>query len=205
MAFKIYLIRHGTTDYGVKNYTTGHKDIPLNKIGKEQAKATAKFLKDKDISKIFSSALSRARETAQIIASELDLTVKEYDELMEQSAGKLDGVPFTEFYDALKKAGTFEQMIIQAGGEPSKKFEARVWNKFLEIIHNNEDHENILIVSHGGVCRLILCRVLESNLGAGIYQGNCCINIIEYDNEREDKFDFIIALVNYTDHLNEST
>ena len=202
MAFKIYLIRHGTTDYGVKDYTTGHKDIPLNKIGKDQAQATAKFLKDKGISKIFSSSLSRASETAKIIASELRLSVEEYDELMEHSSGNLDGVPFTEFFDTFKKVGDFEQMIIQAGGEPRKKFIERVWTKFLEIIQNNKDHEDILIVAHGGVTRLILLEILESNLGAGINQGNCCINIIEYDNEREDKFDFIIALVNYTDHLN---
>jgi broad specificity phosphatase PhoE len=187
----------------VKNYTTGHKDIPLNAIGKAQAKATAQFLKDMEIKKIFSSSLRRASETAKIIALELGLSVEEYDEFMEQSAGKLDGVPFTEFFEAFKRVGDFEQMMVQAGGEPSKKFRERVWTKFLEIIHINEDHENILIVAHGGVCRCILLRILESNLGAGIYQGNCCINIIEYDNEREDKFDFIIALVNYTDHLNQ--
>lgn len=201
MAFKIYLIRHGTTNYGVKDYTTGHKDIPLNWIGKDQAQATAEYLKDKDISKIYSSSLSRASETAKIIALKLGLSVEEYDELMERSAGKLDGVPFTEFFDAFKKVGDFEKMMVQAGGEPSEKFKERVWTKFLEIIQHNSDHENILIVAHGGVTRLILLTILESNLGAGIYQGNCCINIIEYDNERDDKFDFIIALVNYTDHL----
>ena len=201
MAFKIYLVRHGTTEYGVKEYTTGHKDIPLNEIGREQAHATAEYLKDKGISKIFSSSLSRASETAKIISLKLDLPVKEYDELMEQTAGNLDGVPFTKFYDTFKKVGDFEQMIVQAEGEPSKEFKERVWSKFLEIIQKNDDHENILIVTHGGVCRLILLTILESNLGAGFYQGNCCINIIEYDNERDDKFDFIIALVNYTDHL----
>ena len=201
MAFKIYLVRHGTTEYGVKGYTTGHKDIPLNEIGREQAHATAEYLKDKGISKIFSSSLSRASETAKIISSKLDLTVREYDEFMEHSAGNLDGVPFIKFYDTLKKVGDFEQMIVQAEGEPSIEFKRRVWGKFLEIIQSNDDHENILIVTHGGVCRLILLTILESNLGAGFYQGNCCINIIEYDSERDDKFDFIIALVNYTDHL----
>ena len=201
MAFKIYLVRHGTTEYGVKGYTTGHKDIPLNEIGREQAQSTAEYLIDKGITKIFSSSLSRASETAKIISLKLDLPVKEYDELMEQTAGNLDGVPFTKFYDTLKKVGDFEQMIVQAEGEPSIEFKRRVWGKFLEIIQSNDDHENILIVTHGGVCRLILLTILESNLGAGFYQGNCCINIIEYDSERDDKFDFIIALVNYTDHL----
>ncbi|MHA2036234.1 MAG: histidine phosphatase family protein [Promethearchaeota archaeon] len=201
MAFKIYLVRHGMTDHGVKNYTTGHKDIALNEIGKKQAQATAEYLEDKEISKIFASSLSRASETAKIIALKLGLSVEEHDEFMERSAGKLDGVPFTEFFDAFKKVGDFEQMMVQAGGEPSEKFKERVWSKFLEIIQNNEDHKNILIVAHGGVCQFLLLRILESNLGAGIYQGNCCINIIEYDNERDDKFDFIIALVNYTDHL----
>lgn len=198
----IYLIRHGTTDYGVKGYTTGHKDIPLNEIGKDEAQSTAEFLKDKGISKIFSSSLSRASETAKIIALKLGLPVAEYDELMERTAGKLDGVPFTEFYDTLKKVGNFEQMLLQAGGEPSEKFKERVWNKFLEIIQKNYDHENILIVTHGGVTRLILLEILESNLGAGISQGNCCINIIEYDKERDDGFIFLINLVNYTGHIN---
>jgi broad specificity phosphatase PhoE len=194
-------VRHGTTEYGAKNYTTGQKDIPLNEIGKEQAQATAEYLKDKGISKIFSSSLSRASETAKIIALKLDLPVKEYDEFMERTAGMLDGVPFTKFFETFKKVGDFEQMMIQAGGEPREVFIERVWNKFIEIIKNNNDHENILIVAHGGVTRLILLEILESKLGAGIHQGNCCINIIEYDNERYDKFDFIITLVNYTDHL----
>ena len=198
---KIYLIRHGTTDYGEKAYTTGHKDIPLNERGKDQARATAEFLKDKGISKIFSSSLSRARETAEIIALKLDLPVEEFDELMERTAGMLDGVPFTEFFATFKKIGDFEQMMLQAGGEPSEIFKERVWNKFLGIIQNNYDHENLLIVAHGGVTRSILLEILESNLGAGISQGNCCINIIDYDKEREDGFLFLINLVNYTDHI----
>ena len=197
---KIFLVRHGETDYGKKGYTTGHNDIPLNEIGKDEAKATAEFLKDKNISKIFSSSLSRASETAKIIALELDLPVEVYDELMEHTSGKLDGVALSLFFDTLKKVGDFEQMVLQAGGEPREEFKGRVWNKFLEILLENYDHENILIVTHGGVIRLILAEILESPF-ARISQGNCCINIVEYDKERDDDFKFIIKLVNFTYHI----
>lgn len=197
---KIYLIRHGETDYGKKNFTTGHTDIPLNETGKEQAKSTAIFLKEKGISKIFSSSLRRASETALIIASELDLSVVEYDELMERSSGKLDGVPFTDFFDTLKRVGNFETMILQAGGEPLNEFKERVWNKFLEITQKHYDHEIILIVAHGEVIRLILAEIFKSPYPP-ISLRNCDINIIEYDTDRDDGFKFIIHLINYTDHL----
>ena len=134
---KIYLVRHGETDYGKKHYTTGHIDIPLNETGKAGALATAKFLKDKNVTKIFSSSLSRASGTAEIIATELNLPVIEYDELMEHTSGKLDGVPLKDFFETLKKVGDFDKMVQDAEGEPWENYTKRVWNKFLEIIEEN--------------------------------------------------------------------
>ncbi|MHA1953061.1 MAG: histidine phosphatase family protein [Candidatus Heimdallarchaeaceae archaeon] len=196
---KIFLIRHGETDYGKKHYTTGHIDIPLNETGKKQAHATANFLKKRDIAKIFSSSLSRASETAQIIASELSLPVIEYDGLMEHTSGKLDGVSLKEFFDTMKRVGDFEEMVLQAGGEPWNEYKERVWNKFLEIVKENYDHENILIVTHGGVTRSIFTEIFGSPFLKNLSQGNCCVNVIDYEKEREDIF--LVKLLNYTYHI----
>ena len=197
---KIFLVRHGETDYGKKHITSGHIDIPLNETGKKEAQATAKFLKGKNIVNIFSSSLSRASETAKIIALELDLPIVEYDELMEHTSGKLDGVPLKVYLDKLKSVGDFNKMVLQAGGEPSNVFTERVWNKFLDIMKENKADSNILIVTHGGVTRTIISEIFGSPNLKALSQGNCCINVISYDKEKENKFR--VELVNYTYHTN---
>ena len=195
----IFLVRHGETDYGKKHFTTGHVDIPLNETGKKEAQATAKFLKGKNIVKIFSSSLSRASETAKIIASEFNLPIIEYDELMEHTSGKLDGVSLKVFFDKLKSVGDFEKMVKQAGGEPRLVFVERVWNKFLDIIKENKDEGDIVIITHGGATRTILSEIFGSPFLKTLSQGNCCINVISYEHERENKFR--VELVNYTYHI----
>jgi broad specificity phosphatase PhoE len=198
---KIFLVRHGETDYGKKQYTTGHIDIPLNDTGKKEALATANFLKGKAISKIFSSSLIRAIGTANIIASELKLPVVEYDELIEHTSGKLDGVPLKEFFETLRKVGDFDKMIQESGGEPWQDYVDRVWRKFLEIVNENSGDESILIVTHGGVTRTIFGKIMNVPFPNAISQGNCCVNLVSYDHKRADKFHFLIELVNYTYHL----
>ena len=197
---KIFLVRHGETDYGKKHITTGHIDIPLNETGKKEAQATANFLKGRNIVKIFSSSLSRASETAKIIASELNLPIVEYDELMEHTSGKLDGVPLKVFFDKLKSVGDFEKMVLQAGGEPWNVFSERVWNKFLDIAKENKDEGDIVVVTHGGVTRTIISEIFGSPFLKALSQGNCCINVINFDKEKEAMFR--VELVNYTYHIN---
>jgi probable phosphoglycerate mutase len=139
--------------------------------------------------------LSRASETAKIIATELNLPVEESDELMERTAGELDGVPFSEFSERLKS----EELIVEAGGESANEFKERVWNKFLEIVKGISFEGNVLIVAHGGVTRSIFAEILCSSLHIPLFQGNCCVNIIDYERERERLF--VVELLNHTDHI----
>ncbi len=196
---KIYLVRHGETEYGKKRYTTGHIDIPLNETGKQEAAATGRFLKDKNITKIFSSSLSRASETAKIIASELNLSVVEYDELMEHTSGNLDGIPIEEFFEKMNSVGDFEKMIRKAGGESQEVFRKRVWDKLLDIAEENNSRGDVIIVTHGVVIGSILAKIFGVPLLRNLSQANCCINIIDYNEEREGLFG--VKLINHTYHL----
>ncbi|MHA1958617.1 MAG: histidine phosphatase family protein [Candidatus Thorarchaeota archaeon] len=197
---KIFLVKHGTTDHTNIDYTTGHIDIPLNETGKKEARATAKYLKGKGIAEVFSSSLSRANGTARIIATELELPVEESDALMEQSSGRFDGVPLKDYFEKLKSVGDFEKMMLEVGGEPSNEFKERVWTKFLEIIRERRIEANKLIVAHGGVIRCIFAQILcNSGSWVPISQGTCCVNIIDYDEDRKNHF--LVDLVNYTDHV----
>jgi len=198
---KIFLVRHGETDYGTKGLTTGHCDIPLNETGEQEAQSVANFLEGRGIVRIFSSSLSRASSTANIIAADLNLPFEESDDLREHTSGKLDGVPLKEFFATLKSTGDFEKMVIEAGGEPTSEFKERVWNKFLQITEENSSKGNILLVTHGGVIRTIFAQIVDAKNPTHIplSQGNCCVNIVDYDEGRPGFF--LVNLINYTDHI----
>lgn len=85
-------IRHGQTDWNRDDRLQGSSDIPLNATGREQAREAAALLRDGGWTAIVSSPLSRARETAEIIAAELGLELgPAYDELIERDYGPLEG------------------------------------------------------------------------------------------------------------------
>ena len=65
---RIYLIRHGQTDWNVEGRWQGNLDVPLGEIGYKQAQALADTLQDRPISAIYSSDLMRAVKTAEPLA-----------------------------------------------------------------------------------------------------------------------------------------
>ena len=71
---KIYLLRHGETDWNIEGRLQGRMDIPMNESGKEQIKAIGQFLKDSGfcVGRIISSPLLRAKQTTEIISKTID-------------------------------------------------------------------------------------------------------------------------------------
>jgi broad specificity phosphatase PhoE len=179
----------------------GQLDIPLNEKGVKQAEMLAKSLKDKGITAIYSSTLSRAYKTAEIIGEELKLPVKGVKEFIEHSLGKLDGTPWSEELENTTPE-EFEQLIIREGAEDLNYFFNRVWNKFIEIVENHSDDENLLLVMHGGCTRTIIMKILNAtdDIFSCLRQNNACYNIITY-NEKKSKFRFLIEKVNECAHL----
>ena len=69
---KIYMIRHGQTDWNLAGKIQGKTDVPLNEEGRAQARFLAEAMKSRPAAKVFTSPLKRARETAQAVAEALD-------------------------------------------------------------------------------------------------------------------------------------
>jgi uncharacterized phosphatase len=91
------LIRHGQTDWNLRGLMQGRTDIPLNDTGRAQALAAASALANEPWDVVISSPLGRARETAEIIASELGIPLgASYDDLVEQDFGAAEGTPVAE-------------------------------------------------------------------------------------------------------------
>jgi len=198
---EIYLARHGETEYNKTRRIMGQMMVPINETGREQAKKLAVALKDKGITAIHSSDLTRAIETSEIIGAELGLTFEAYEELREHGVGKLEGVTWALEYENMTLE-EFDELMVKEDGELTDIFVVRVWKIFLEIIEKHEKDDKILILSHGGCIRVILMKILRSTLDIfSILQlGNCCINKIIYDEEAKN-YKFKVDLVNDMSHL----
>ena len=99
---RIYIARHGETDWNVERRIQGSTDIPLNENGIRQAYSLSKYLErqlsleERSLSSIFTSPLKRAKETAEIVGKLLHLPVKEISGLEEMSFGVCEGKSWLE-------------------------------------------------------------------------------------------------------------
>lgn len=162
----IYLVRHGQTDWNAKEIVQGHSDIPLNETGKNQARETGELLKDVHFDAVFASDLSRAVQTAEIIKLQRDLVVNTSKLIKERNFGKYEGATSTQYREENKEF--FEKMATMTK-EGRMNFriadienEAEVASRviiFLREIAATYEGKNVLVVSHGGVMRILLLHL----------------------------------------------
>src|SRR5581483_11305534 len=92
----LLLVRHGETDWNAERRWQGHADVPLNARGREQARALAEELAGESIDAIYSSDLSRAQDTADIVGARLDVPVVVDPDLREIDVGPVEGLTAEE-------------------------------------------------------------------------------------------------------------
>ena len=93
---RLYLIRHGETDFNREGRYQGRLDVELSTLGKEQAQALAHRLEKTPFTAIYASNLKRAQATAQIIAAHHELPVQVEPDLRERDFGSWEGFTFAE-------------------------------------------------------------------------------------------------------------
>jgi alpha-ribazole phosphatase/probable phosphoglycerate mutase len=192
MVKTLYLIRHGETVGGDEKRYKGSLDVPLSEKGIEQIQRTAEFLKDIKFAAIYTSPLSRAAKSAEIIATPHGLTPIVVPELRERNFGIWEGMTFLEIKE--KYPVEFEKWAKNPlkyspiKGESTIEVRDRVMNVLQRLLDSESLQSslslkpNILIVAHGGVNRIILCEFLGVPLENifRIEQHNAAINIIEF-------------------------
>lgn len=142
------LIRHGVTDWNLQQRTQGASDVPLNAEGRRQAAALARRLQGESWDALYSSDLSRARETAEIIAAPLGLKVHEDPRLQERGNGKAEG---TTVEERIQKWGdNWHKLDLGRESDESLLQRGLSFIDFVLEKHANTSHR-ILIVSHGGL------------------------------------------------------
>jgi broad specificity phosphatase PhoE len=160
---KIYVFRHGETDWNREGRSMGWLDVPLNQNGIEQAKKLAESLKDAGLEIIYSSPLSRTLETAKIVAGAKNIEIIQNDALKERNNGILEGsIANIEFPDICKKIDN-PDFAPPGGGESRSQLRARALN-FIKDIIKTSDKNIIGISTHNGVALTILIEYIGREL-----------------------------------------
>ena len=203
---RIFLIRHGETDWNKEGRFQGQIDIPLNKNGKDQAKKTYEYLKEINFNKAFSSSMKRPYETAQIILQKnQDLKILKLDSIAEIShglwEGKLESEIKKEWPNLLKDWHNKPEDVTMPEGESIKDVSERSIKAFKDICLTQEDNDITLLVAHDAVNKTLICNLLGIDCSKiwMIKQGNGGITIIDVFND--PKKDNVISALNITTHL----
>ena len=154
-ATRIIAVRHGETAWNVDARIQGQLDIPLNHKGRWQAHRVARALAGRDpVSALYSSDLSRARDTAGSIAEATGLEVVTEAGLRERAFGSFEGQTFTEVETSWPEQTMRWRQRDPDWTPPGGESLTRVRERVLQITHAlAERHigEQIVLVSHGGV------------------------------------------------------
>lgn len=190
---KLYLIRHGQTDWNLQGRIQGNRDIPLNETGLLQAGALARGMESREIGCIYTSRLLRARQTARAIGERKQRPVLVVDGLEEVDFGAWEGLTWEEIRAAWP--GEYEEWqcdpaaVTPEKGETREQVEARVCRAVETILREQAKPENAgtdcAVVSHGAVLVYLLSYLLRNQKEPfeELIVRNVSITTVAYDPE----------------------
>lgn len=163
----IYLLRHGEVEGAATRRFIGHLDVPLSGRGRRDCGIQAERLRGVALSAVYTSDLSRARDSGAIIGAPHALVPVTLPALREMAMGRWEGLTAAEiqarepaaFADWMGRVGEFPF----PGGESVSDLLARAWPAFEALVHARQG-EAIAVVAHGGTNRALLCRALGMSL-----------------------------------------
>lgn len=198
----LYLVRHGETEYNKYDRIQGQGvDAELNDLGEKQSKALADYFESIDLDKIFSSSMTRAKQTAEIIAKEKKMSVSSSKELVEMSYGTMEGVDKEEVQADIDKLhkNWDDGMVTLAPdqGESPVDVYRRANKKMMQLVEAHQG-ECLLFVLHGRLLRILLAVWLEMGLNrmSELKQDNAAINLVTWDGDH-----FKAEFLNNKEHL----
>ena len=175
---RLYIIRHGETDWNKARKVQGSVDIPLNAYGRHLAKGTAKGFEQLHFDLAYTSPLKRAKETAEIILENRETPLCIDKRLEEISFGIYEGMVCdsqndSEQFWAFDKLFTQPEAYVPMGGESLEELSSRA-GEFLEELKKKfgGQDKQILVVSHGATLNALLNHVKGNHDVANFWPGN---------------------------------
>ncbi len=164
MSRRLVLLRHGRTAWNESGRAQGHADIELDVTGHAQAESAARHLASLGLDALWSSDLTRARQTANYVASASRLAVKYDERLREFDVGQRQGLTLDEFaerhpdeYAAWVRG---DGLLPVKGGEVTEDVERRIVPALHECIGSLDHGETGLVVTHGAAMKVAVAGLL---------------------------------------------
>lgn len=179
---KLFVVRHGETEWNVENRIQGHLDNELSRRGMQQAEALSERLRGMNFDALYSSDLARAAQTAKAISNTLGVEVVTDQRLRERNMGVLQGLTLDEAHvqhtDALNRLRSLDPEYIIPKGESLRQFSDRTVACIEELAQRHLGGL-VLIATHGGVLECLMNHVLETPLDAPreFMSANASLNI----------------------------
>ncbi len=190
---RIYLVRHGETDWNKARKVQGSADIPLNAYGIHLAEETAEGLKEVAFDRAYTSPLVRAKKTAEVILNGRDIPLFEADAIREMNFGSYEGMccggehkepESAEFNKFFTDTANF---IPAEGGESVQELLQRTGQFLEELYQNPELEEKTILLSAHGASMTGLLNCMKGNLDIANFwiEGvppNCGVTIVDVEN-----------------------
>jgi alpha-ribazole phosphatase len=180
---RFWLIRHGEPAADARQRCYGSLDVGLSETGRAQMADVADYLSREPVAAIYSSPLSRAIESAQILATARSASVEVVNDFREIDFGDFEGLTYDEiasrYPDIYRQWMETPTGVRFPNGESYTEVQARVLRAF-DTIQRERQEQTTVIVSHGGVNRIILAWALQIPDAClfRIAQGHAAINLL---------------------------
>jgi len=158
---RVYLVRHGRTEWNTLRVFRGHADVDLDDGGRAQARRTAKALSDVAPACVYTSPLSRSRHTAEILAkahrlvARVDAAFTDID--YGTWTGRTEAAVRKEFPRLTEQWRTAPHTVRFPDGESLDQVRRRAVTRLRELVRQREDGD-IILVSHRVVLKMLLCE-----------------------------------------------
>jgi len=166
---EIILIRHGETEWNSQKRMQGHSNSDLSEVGRGQIQALGELMKNVSFDYIYSSDSLRARQTAEAITQYSGHTLQFDQRIREKNLGVFEGLTSTEakelhpeIYRLFKTAGA--NYVIDEGESTQQLLERAL--EFIEEIRRRHPQERVVMVTHGGVVRVLMKHALGLSIDA---------------------------------------
>lgn len=193
---KVYLIRHGQTDWNKEKKIQGSVDIELNEDGRKQAHKMGKELMNRNlpIQALYCSKLKRAKETAKILGCYISKEPIELEDLEEMNLGTWEGKTWEQI--KIEDTSNYERWYQNLRGERTPEGESyeEVVTRANKVIENlvQKENKDFAVVTHGAVIMALLCLYTDtdfsdilkfniSNLGMAVVEYDPMTNTYQYE------------------------
>lgn len=200
---KIYFIRHCEAMGNVNRVFQGHTDSDISPRGAKQLECLSDRFKDFKFDNIYSSPLIRAYKTAKAVAGDKNIEVIKRENLIELYGGFVENQKFEKIFSENPDLADIwhnrPQDFAPRGGESMRNGYERIWQETLSLAGENKG-KTIAVATHGGVIRLLLCRLFFHDIERLIevpWSENTAVTLIEFDNALTPT----VSILNDTSHL----